>query len=277
MPGPLSATSTQIDAASWRVVMRSWRGPAAFCSACWALTNRLREHLVELIAIGPDRRQIGVELPDHLDVGGAQPVGDDLERRFDRGVDLDRAVLLGLAAGHGEEGPDDARATVRRGADLDRALARLVVGCQLLEQAGVPDHHRERVVELVGDAGEQRAERAHLLVLMEDLALPLELGLDALGLGQVDDRGHHRLAALEGDQLGGEAPPELGAVGPAQADLDAVEIALPPDQRRSSPADRPDRRRSRWCCRRAARAAGCASAPRRAGWRRSPDGCRDRR
>ena len=92
------------------------------------------------------------------------------------------------------------------------------------------DHDRERVVELVGDAGEQRAERAHLLVLVQDLALPLELGLDPLGLGQVDDRGDHGVPALEGDQLGGEGAPELGAVGAAQVDLVAVEEALASDQ-----------------------------------------------
>ena len=81
------------------------------------------------------------------------------------------------------------------------------------------DHDRERIVELVGDAGEQRAERAHLLVLMQDLALPGELGLDPLALGQIDHRGDHGVLAFEGDQPRGERRPELGAVGAAQADL----------------------------------------------------------
>ena len=93
----------------------------------------------------------------------------------------------------------------------------------------MPDDHRERVVELVRHARQQRAERAQLLVLTENLPLPLELRLDPLGLGQIDHRRDHRILAFERDQARGEGPPELGAVGPPQAHLEAVEPALAPD------------------------------------------------
>ena len=183
---------------------------------------------MELVAVGPDRRQVRRQDAHHLDVGGAQAVGDDLERLADRVVELDRRALAGLAARHRQEGAHDARAPVGGGADLERALADRAVRGEILEQAGVADHHRERVVELVGDAGEQRAERAHLLVLVQDLALPGEFGLDPLALGQVDQRGDHGVLALEGDQPRGERCPEFGPVGAAQADLDPVQAALAP-------------------------------------------------
>ena len=52
-----------------------------------------------------------------------------------------------------------------------------VVLGQLLEHAGIADDHRERIVQLVRDAGQQRAQCRQLLALVQGLALPLDLGL----------------------------------------------------------------------------------------------------
>ena len=99
------------------------------------IDEQVREHLVKLVGIAPDLRQVRRELPRHLDAGAAQAVGDDLERGIDGGVELHPAALPGLAPRHREEGPHDPRAAVGRGADLFRALAGRRIRGQLLEQA----------------------------------------------------------------------------------------------------------------------------------------------
>ena len=60
----------------------------------------------------------------------------------------------------------------------------------------VADDDRQRIVELVRHAGEQFAERRHLLVLEQHLALVLELFLHRQLLGEVDRRRYRDLLAL---------------------------------------------------------------------------------
>ena len=64
----------------------------------------------------------------------------------------------------------------------------------LLQQHRVGDHDGQRVVQLVSDAGQQRAERRHLLALMQGLALSRQLRLGLMPLGDVAP---HRLIACE--------------------------------------------------------------------------------
>ena len=122
------------------------------------------------------------------------------------------------------------------------------------EHRRAPDHDRERIVELVGDARQQRAEGADLVGLMQRLALPGDLLLGPLHLGDVDED-HQRealLAAAERHARGGDhdvaaiqrvQPPlgllhALAAQHPGQTLLRAGAIGLgdeldvvPPDQR----------------------------------------------
>ena len=83
----------------------------------------------------------------------------------------------------------------------------------LLEQAGPAHDDRQRVVELVGDAGEQAPHGGELLALAQGLALALDLPLGVVALGDVGDR-----RGVEDRAAGRGAPQhhlhrELAAVG----------------------------------------------------------------
>ena len=89
----------------------------------------------------------------------------------------------------------------------------------LAQHRGIADHHRQRVVELVRDAGEQRPERGQLLALVQRLARARRLGLGGAQRGQVDRGGHDRRLALEQDLPRGQRHRDLAAVGAAQRHL----------------------------------------------------------
>ena len=81
------------------------------------------------------------------------------------------------------------RAQRSAAADLGgRGLGREVA---LLEQHRTRHHHRQRVVQLVRDAGQQRAERRELLALERQLALARQLRLRALALSDVGGDAAH--------------------------------------------------------------------------------------
>ena len=55
--------------------------------------DEIHDHLVELVGIGPEHREIGRQLESHLDVIHGQGVGDQLDRLLD---DLVQPHLLAL-------------------------------------------------------------------------------------------------------------------------------------------------------------------------------------
>ena len=93
-----------------------------------------------------------------------------------------------MQAHHAEEALDDAPAALGRGAHLLGARLGLRIGGEFVQQRRLGDDHGERIVELVRDAGEQRAHRRHLLVLVQLLALAVDLVLGLPPLAQVADR-----------------------------------------------------------------------------------------
>ena len=68
------------------------------------------------------------------------------------------SMVIGLLPGHGEEGFDDPGAALGRSMHPRRALPGSRVLGQLLEHAGIADHHRQRIIQLVRDAREQGAQ-----------------------------------------------------------------------------------------------------------------------
>ena len=94
-----------------------------------------------------------------------------------RSLTLTRCVARPASARHVEEGADDARRSARppRGCARRRRAAPAASSHLLLEQAGAPHHDRQRVVQLVRDAGQQAAHRGELLALAQRLALALDL------------------------------------------------------------------------------------------------------
>ena len=185
--------------------------------------DQVGHHLVQLVAVAPDLGQVRRELAHDLDVGRAQAVAGELERVLRDLVQAHRPILRRSGAGHGEERLDDPGTALGCRMHPAGPLPRRLVLRQLLHHAGIADHDRERVVELVRDAGQEGAQGRQLLALVQGLALALDLGLGGVPLGEVDDRGDEGRLALILDQPRGGGGREGGAVQPTQDLLQALD------------------------------------------------------
>ena len=105
------------------------------------------------------------------------------------------------------------------GVHLDGALARRLVRRHVAQHGRIAEHHRQRIVELVGDVREQRAERVQFLALMQRLALAHDFGLGLLLLGQIDHAEYRGVLALVLDRPRGDRRRKHAAVGPTHGDL----------------------------------------------------------
>src|SRR5262249_30311073 len=113
-------------------------------------------------------------------------------QKFDCG--LDDAVegngnSLGLPLScHRQEGSYDPGATLGCRLDsLGSADQGRILG-HLLKKDDLPDHHRQRIVQLVSNACQKRSQHCHLLVLEQNLALADDFLLNSLMFGDVTDR-----------------------------------------------------------------------------------------
>src|SRR4029077_3690790 len=95
------------------------------------------------------------------------------------------------------------------------------------------------VVEVVGDAGREAADRLHLLRVQELALERLVLGLIALALRDVADGDHRDLLALEDIALAGDLDVDRRAVLPGGDALPrhAQEVPLATDQVGEAPAE----------------------------------------
>jgi len=120
--------------------------------------HQVEHHLVERVGVREYAREFGQTADRDLDPARAERAGRDVERGVDDLANVDRPPLRPLLARHREERAHDAGATLGRGTDLDRRRLRGRLSV-LLEQHGARDDDRQRIVELVRDAREQRARR----------------------------------------------------------------------------------------------------------------------
>ena len=157
MPGPLSATSSTASSpsAQARTAQPPRRRPAE--QRLLGVDDQVDHHLVQLVGVAVHRRQPGRQLEHHLDVGAPQPVAGEVERAHHHLAERHRLALRRPRARHGEEGAHDPRAALGGGMDLLGPRRHRRVAADLLQHRGIADHHRQRVVELVRHAGEQRA------------------------------------------------------------------------------------------------------------------------
>ena len=125
-----------------------------------------------------------------FDAACANGIGGNVERRRDDVVDRHRTAFGLLLPGHGEEGTHDARAALGGGANLQRRGLRGRIA-MLLEQHRPRHDDRKRIVELMGNAGEQRAERGKFFALIQRFPLSRQLFRGALLLGDVASDGQH--------------------------------------------------------------------------------------
>ena len=135
--------------------------------------HQVDDDLVQAVAVGPHRGQVGREVELHAHVVGPQRVREELERLVHDVVELHREALRRAPAGQGEEVLHDARAALAGRQDPPGPLRVLFLERALQQQGGVAGDDRQRVVELVGDSGEERAHRGELLGLGEGRLLAL--------------------------------------------------------------------------------------------------------
>ena len=93
---------------------------------------------------------------------------------------------------HREEGFRDLGAALGRVAQLSQLLALSRILGILFEHDRPADHHRERIVELMRDAGQKGSERRHLFALMERLALAGHFRFGLTLHGQIADIGDEK-------------------------------------------------------------------------------------
>ena len=155
-----------------------------------AFTARLSEHLLELVRVGVHGVQRRLERRDELEVLADQP-RQHRRDALDDVVELEDARLQYLAAAESEQLARQDRGAFCRGRDLvELGLGGAVAA---FEQAlGVAADHGQEIVEVVGDAAGEPADR------LEPLGLA-QLLLELLALADVaaDRLGSDRDAVLE--------------------------------------------------------------------------------
>ena len=172
-------------------------------------------------------------------------VGAQRQRLAHDLVEVDhRARRLPLARER-QQVADDARGALGFAEDDVDAAPRRVVERLLGQPLGPAQDRRQRVVQLVRDAGDRLAERRHLFRLQQLLVEVARLIVELLALADV---AHQRLDA----QGPLPAPPRLGARG----DLDPDDAAVEAPQPQQIVGDRPVRRAA--ARERRSRAAGSA-------------------
>ena len=233
-------------------VARAQRDLAAVLHRVARVDDEIDDHLLELVEVGLDQPQVAPEHDVEFDRLADQPAQQHLQvgQHF---AELQRLRPQRLAAREGEQLPHQAGGPVGVLLDLHDVLegriGRAVVGEQ---QVGIADDRGQDVVEVVGDAAGELADRLHLLALDETLLQrPLFGGVEgedgrvrafvALGIGGGRDEEPRRARRLAGEReidrgdvapagaRRGERFPERGVVAFGHAARRATAAIRPPD------------------------------------------------
>src|SRR6185503_11363359 len=182
--------------------------------------DQVQEHLVQLIGIARDRRQVRRELFLDRDTCGAQAVAEHFHAVVEYRVDLHRRLLRLALAGHREKRLDDARASFGRGPDLVGDGARALVGRLLLQHGRAAHDDGQRIVQFMRHTREQRSHGREFLALVQVLALPGDLRLRFLGLGNVAGVDDDAIDGAIADLVrAGGLHPAPGSIRVTQAEL----------------------------------------------------------
>ncbi len=201
--------------------------------------DQVDDHLLDLTRVDLHLAEIRMELGRQEDVLAQQTPQHLFEPRDD-GVDVHHLRLHGLAAGEGEElfgeggRPLAGLLDARQVAGQERVL-----GMALEQQVAVAEDRQQAVVEVVGHAGRQAADGLHLRRVQELALEHLVLGLVTLAPGDVADRHHRDLLALEDVVLARDLDVH-GAAAVGEADAlpgHALKVHLAGDQFREPPAE----------------------------------------
>ena len=180
--------------------------------------DEVHDHLLELALVDAHRREVGAVLDAERHLVGQQAV-QQVRELGERVLEVDDGRAQRLLAREGEQLAHQRGGAVGVLADLHQ-VAVLDVGDVVAHQqeVAVAVDRGQQVVEVVGDAAGELADRLHLLALDE-------LRLEGLELGGVGEDGEQRRRAVEHGAGEGDLQEDLLAVGGAAGDLGAAEGA----------------------------------------------------
>ena len=179
--------------------------------------DQVEQHLLNLMRIGERLRQAGGERLDGRDVVDALLVRAQRQRFANHLIEVDHRARRVALAREGQQVADDLGGALRLAEDGLEAAARVVVGGPLRQTLGPGEDGRERVVELVRDAGDRLTERRELLGLEQLVVEVAGLIFETL---TVADVAHERLdaqAVAHRLRVRGDFDPHRGLVGAPQA------------------------------------------------------------
>jgi hypothetical protein len=188
------------------------------------------QHLIDLRRIGLHPAGVVGQAGLNLDALVDEPPNHLLDPAHG-GVEVDDALLrAGLPASKSEEPVRELRGALYRSPDLvDVLLPRRPLLDPLRQELAVGVDDREKVVEVVGDAGSESAECVHLVRLTRPLLTPAERLFVVLPRRHVARDDEHRPAELPvvvADRVTPAREPACRLVGPGQTLLDVAALAI---------------------------------------------------
>ena len=150
--------------------------------------DQVEQHLLHLMRVGEYLRKAGGERIDNRDVRDALIVRPQRERLADDVVQVDHGARGLTFASERQQVAHDSGGALRLAEDGLEAPPGLLVnlrGRPLRQPLGQGQDRRERVVQLVGDAGDRLAERGELFGLQQLVIQVARLVLELLALAHV--------------------------------------------------------------------------------------------
>ena len=158
----------------------------------FGVDDEIEQDLLNLVRVGEDAGQAGGERLEDVDVAQPLFVAAQRERLAHHLVEVDHRPRGVALAREGQEVPDDPGGALRFGEDGVEAALRRLVHLALREAFGPGQDRRQRIVQLVRDAGDRLAERGELFGLQQLVIEIARLVLEPLALADV---AHQRLDA----------------------------------------------------------------------------------
>ena len=163
IPGPLSRKETSTKSPRLAVVISMRAGRPVSPHRVVGVVQDVQEHLLQLVRISDDLGQRLVEVLDHLDAVALEVVGAQLHGALQDGIQLHRLALRRHLAGKAEQILHDLLGALRLLQNHPQILARALRNFRILhQQVGKSQNGGERIVDFVGDAGDQLSDRRHL-------------------------------------------------------------------------------------------------------------------
>ncbi|MFN7979785.1 MAG: hypothetical protein U0P30_16745 [Vicinamibacterales bacterium] len=139
------------------------------------IDREVHHDLLELPAVDLDGADVGGERGLETHVGADEPL-QHVGQPGDGGVEIDGRRRDGASAGEGQQLCRRLRGAVGSATHLFEAVAHLAGSCSYRAASLYPADHGQQVVEVVGDAAGQAADRLHLLRLAQFLGETVALG-----------------------------------------------------------------------------------------------------